>query len=82
MHFTNDLRFPYLPLGMKALRIQGNLPAARGSQQEMLKYAARHLIKPIVMTFALNLDGIEEAMETLRQGKMRYRGGLVHDQGE
>lgn len=48
----------------------------------MLKFAARHLIKPIVMTFPLNLDRIEEAMETLRQGKMRYRGVLVHDQGE
>lgn len=32
-----EMRVPYLPLVMKALRIQGSLPAARGSQQEMMK---------------------------------------------
>jgi D-arabinose 1-dehydrogenase-like Zn-dependent alcohol dehydrogenase len=74
-----EIKFPYLPLFMKTLRIQGSLPAARGSQREMLEFAARHRIRPIVMTFPLNLDGIEEAMEALRQGKMRYRGVLVHD---
>ncbi|PWY65060.1 GroES-like protein [Aspergillus eucalypticola CBS 122712] len=73
-----EINFPYLPLVMKALRIQGSLPAARGSQQEMLRFAARQLVKPIVMTFPLTTSGIEEAMETLRQGKMRYRGVLVH----
>lgn len=74
-----EMRFPYLPLVMKALRIQGSLPAARGSQQEMLRFVARHSVKPIVMTFPLNSNGIQEAMGTLRQGKMRYRGVLVHD---
>jgi D-arabinose 1-dehydrogenase-like Zn-dependent alcohol dehydrogenase len=74
-----EMKFPYLLLVMKALRIQGSLPAARGSQREMLQFAARHLIKPTVMTFPLNRNGIEEAMETLRQGRMRYRGVLVHE---
>lgn len=73
-----ELKFPCLPLVMKALRIQGSLPVARGSQREMLHFAARHLIKPIVMTFPLSQSGIKEAMEILRQGKMRYRGVLVH----
>ncbi|KAL3475750.1 chaperonin 10-like protein [Aspergillus californicus] len=62
-----EMRFPYLPVVMKGLRIQGSLPAARGSQREMLQFAVRHSIKPI------------EAMESLMQGKMRYRGVLVHD---
>jgi D-arabinose 1-dehydrogenase-like Zn-dependent alcohol dehydrogenase len=75
----DEMKVPYLPLVMKALRIQGSLPAARASQREMLHFAARHLIKPIVMTFPLNQDGIKEAMETLRSGRMRYRGVLVHD---
>lgn len=74
-----EMEFPYLPLVMKALRIQGSLPAARGSQQEMLHFSARQLVKPIVMTFPLTRSGIEEAMQTLRQGKMRYRGVLVHE---
>jgi D-arabinose 1-dehydrogenase-like Zn-dependent alcohol dehydrogenase len=75
----DEMKFPYLPLVMKALRIQGSLPAARGSQRGMLQFAARHCIKPIVMTFPLSQNGIEEAMEILRQGKMRYRGVLVHE---
>jgi D-arabinose 1-dehydrogenase-like Zn-dependent alcohol dehydrogenase len=44
----------------------------------MLQFAAHHCIKPIVMTFPLSQNGIEEA-EILRQGKMRYRGVLVHE---
>ena len=75
----DEMKFPYLPLVMKALRIQGSLPAARGSQREMLQFAARHRIRPIVMTFPLSQNGIEKAMETLREGRMRYRGVLVHD---
>lgn len=75
----DEMKFPYLPLVMKALRIQGSLPAARGSQREMLQFAARHRIRPIVMTFPLSQNGIEKAMKTLREGKMRYRGVLVHD---
>lgn len=75
----DEMKFPYLPLVMKALRIQGSLPAARGSQRDTLQFAARHCIKPIVMTFPLSQNGIEEAMEILRQGKMRYRGVLVHE---
>jgi D-arabinose 1-dehydrogenase-like Zn-dependent alcohol dehydrogenase len=45
----------------------------------MLQFAASHRIKPIVMSFPLRQNGIEKAMETLREGKMRYRGVLVHD---
>ncbi|KAE8139476.1 chaperonin 10-like protein [Aspergillus pseudotamarii] len=73
-----EMRFPYPQLVMKALRIQGSLPAARESQREMLEFTARHKIKPITMVFPLNREGIEEAMEVLRQGKMRYRGVLAH----
>jgi hypothetical protein len=29
------------------------------------------------MTFPLNKEGVEEAMQTLRDGKMRYRGVLI-----
>ena len=30
-----------------------------------------------MMKFPLNENGIEEAMSTLRDGKMRYRGVLI-----
>ncbi|KAK9855326.1 hypothetical protein MYU51_002759 [Penicillium brevicompactum] len=73
----DEMKFPYLPLVMKGLRIQGSLPAARGSQREMLQFAARHRIRPIVMTFPLSQNGIEKAMETPKEGRMRYRGVLI-----
>ena len=45
--------------------------------RQMLEFAALHSIKPIVMKFPMSEEGIEDAMGTLRDGKMRYRGVLV-----
>lgn len=42
-----------------------------------MQFAADKKIVPTSMQFPLNQEGVEEAMETLRQGKMRYRGVLV-----
>jgi D-arabinose 1-dehydrogenase-like Zn-dependent alcohol dehydrogenase len=72
-----DLSVPYMPLLQKSLRIQGSLVAAREIHREMLEFAAFHSIKPIVQTFHLDKDGIDEAFKTLEDGKMRYRGVLV-----
>ncbi len=60
----------------KGIRIQGSLVAARPSIRRMLRFAAIHGIKPIMMEWQMNEKGIEEAMEALRTGKMRYRGLL------
>ena len=46
----------------------------------MLEFAARHGIKPIVQTFPLNKEGIEQAFEKLEGGGMRYRGVLVAEE--
>jgi D-arabinose 1-dehydrogenase-like Zn-dependent alcohol dehydrogenase len=62
---------------MNAIRIQGSLPTAPSVQHEMLSFSALHKIKPIIETFAFTEDGINEAMEKLRLGKMRYRGVLA-----
>lgn len=64
-------------LVMKGVRIQGSVVAPRPSIRRMLDFTALHDIKPIVMEWPMNEKGIEEAMETLRTGKMRYRGVLV-----
>jgi len=60
----------------KGLRIQGTSVAARPSIRRMLNFAALHSIKPVVMEWQMSAKGIEDAMETLRTGKMRYRGVL------
>ena len=43
---------------------------------EMLSFAARHKIRPIIEEFPMTLEGINEAMDKLAAGKMRYRGVL------
>ena len=73
----DDYKFPALDLTIKGIRIQGSAVASRGVHTEMLEFAARHDIKPIVETFPLNKEGIEAAFEKLGSGNMRYRGVLV-----
>lgn len=43
---------------------------------DMLHFAGRHSIRPIIEVFPMTLEGINEALEKLEAGKMRYRGVL------
>lgn len=72
-----DLKLPYMGFLAQELRIQGSLVAARQVHREMLGFAARMGIRPIVETFEMSENGIEECMTKLEEGKMRYRGVLV-----
>jgi D-arabinose 1-dehydrogenase-like Zn-dependent alcohol dehydrogenase len=71
-----NFEFPHMAMVGKGLTIQGSVVAARSVHRHMLEFAALHNIKPIVMEFPMTESGIEEAMSTLRDGKMRYRGVL------
>lgn len=73
----DDLKIPNMPLIVNGIRIQGSVVAPRNYHKEMLDFAALHNIKPINMEFPMSVDGITEAMKTLEDGKMRYRGVLV-----
>ena len=66
--------FPLIPAGLK---IQGVMVSARLIQRQMLEFAAKHGIKPVIQEFPLSVDGIEEAFRTLDSGEMRCRGVLV-----
>ncbi|EGN98664.1 hypothetical protein SERLA73DRAFT_54283 [Serpula lacrymans var. lacrymans S7.3] len=72
-----DLTVPYMPLLMNGLTIQGCMSASRGAHIKMLNFAAFHNIKPINQVFPLNIEGIEEAMQKLHKGEIRYRVVLV-----
>lgn len=72
-----NLSIPYMPIITKGLRIQGVLVAARNVHNKMLEFAALHGIKPIIQTFPMSIEGIEEAMEKLRNGQVRYRAVLI-----
>lgn len=44
--------------------------------KEMLSFAARHGIRPIIEEFPMTLKGVTEALDKLAMGKVRYRGVL------
>ncbi|KAJ5103221.1 Polyketide synthase enoylreductase [Penicillium argentinense] len=68
---------PLLFMNIKGIRIQGSLVASRRSLRTLVQFAADKKITPTKMTFPLTKEGVEKAMQTLRDGKMRYRGVLV-----
>ena len=72
-----DFKIPHMGLVAAGLTIQGSVVAARSVHRHMLEFAALHSIKPIIMEFTMTEDGITDAMDTLRDGKMRYRGVLT-----
>jgi len=72
-----DFTIPYLGLVLNGIQVQGSVVSARAIHNNMLLFAAQHHIKPIKMEFPLTEDGITNAMDTLREGNMRYRGVLI-----
>jgi len=68
---------PSLPMIAKGLRVQGTMVASRRSLRSLFQFAAEKNIVPTTMKFPLTRDGVEDAMNTLREGKMKYRGVLV-----
>ncbi|PVH78425.1 GroES-like protein [Cadophora sp. DSE1049] len=71
-----ELRIPYMALLGGQLRIQGTTVADRQVHREMLAFAARHKVFPVIEKFEMSVDGITNAMQKLSDGKMRYRGVL------
>ncbi|KAF8134950.1 chaperonin 10-like protein [Boletus edulis] len=72
-----DLDFPAMPILGGSLRIQGSLPCSRGLHVKMLRFAALHGIQPVIEDFPMSVEGIEEALARLEQGKIRYRAVMV-----
>ncbi|KAL4866729.1 hypothetical protein BDV12DRAFT_172546 [Aspergillus spectabilis] len=68
--------FPYSDLVVRGLRVQGGIVASRQVHREMLEFAAFHGIKPMVVRYPMSVEGISDAIKTLEEGKMRYRGVL------
>ena len=62
---------------MSSIRVTGSGLAPIASHRAMLAFAAKHGIKPQIEKFPMTQIGVTEAMQKLRDGKMRYRGVLV-----
>ncbi|KAI9146723.1 FMN reductase (NADPH) [Paramyrothecium foliicola] len=61
---------PLLPMGSRGIKIQGSLVASRQAIRNLLEFASRKNITPTVMTFPFTTEGIEDAMQKLRNGKI------------
>lgn len=72
-----NFSFPYMALLAGGITVQGSIVASRYIQNRMLEFAALHKIEPIVEKFPMNEKSINEAMDKLAAGDMRYRGVFV-----
>lgn len=72
-----NFQIPYLPMVLNGYRVQGTVVASRGAHSNMIQFAARHQVKPVIMKFPMTKDGIEDAIRMLEEGKIRYRAVLV-----
>ncbi|KAF4465427.1 alcohol dehydrogenase [Fusarium albosuccineum] len=70
---------PLTSLSLKGIRVQGSLVGSRDSTRKLLEFAARKNIKPTIMTYPLNEQGIESALQDLKDGKVRYRAVLIKE---
>ncbi|KAL0574698.1 hypothetical protein V5O48_007256 [Marasmius crinis-equi] len=61
----------------KGLQIIGSVLASRHWHTKMLDFAARNKVTPIVEIFPLTVEGANDAIKKLEDGKMRYRGVLA-----
>lgn len=68
---------PSLPFLVRGLRLQGSAGAYRSEIAKMMDFCVRYRVGPQNQLFPMTKKGVEDAMQTLREGKMRYRGVLV-----
>ncbi|KAF4447144.1 hypothetical protein F53441_9289 [Fusarium austroafricanum] len=60
---------PLTHFSLKGIRIQGSLVSSRDNLRKLLEFANRKNIKPTIMKYPLNEEGIENALHDLKDGK-------------
>ncbi|KAK4208511.1 NADP-dependent alcohol dehydrogenase C 2 [Rhypophila decipiens] len=74
---TEILQVSPMDLIGKSLTVVGTGTASTASMRAMLRFAAKQGVRPIIEKYPMTLEGVQEAMARLREGKVRYRGVLV-----
>ena len=69
----DDMTLPYAQLLMRQLTVTGSLVARRLIHRQMLEFSARNNIKPIIEELSMTEEGVNEAMDRLDKGDVRYR---------
>lgn len=57
--------------------VHSSLVASRAVHDDMLQFAARHQIRPLIQKFEFSEKGLGEAIKHMKNGTIRYRGVLV-----
>ncbi|UKZ74711.1 hypothetical protein TrVFT333_002381 [Trichoderma virens FT-333] len=68
---------PFIPTFFNGYNIVTNLVSSRRAHSEMLEFAARNEIHPVIEKFPFSNEGIAAGIEKLTSGKIRYRAVLV-----
>lgn len=77
MSITNEpLTIPYMPFILPGHRIISSTEASKQNHIDMLEFAARNKLQPIVERFPMTEAGLDAAFARLESGQMRYRGVL------
>ncbi|KAH7020726.1 chaperonin 10-like protein [Microdochium trichocladiopsis] len=72
----DNLTVPFMQFVLAGLRLQGATISSRQGLLEMLDFAARNKITPWITEFPMTLEGVSNAMDTLKSGGVRYRAVL------
>lgn len=67
------------PFFFETYNLKSSLVASRNVHVDMLNFAATHGIKPATELFEFSEKGLQEAVDKLNAGKIRYRGVLVRE---
>jgi D-arabinose 1-dehydrogenase-like Zn-dependent alcohol dehydrogenase len=71
------LSVPHMPFLMRSLNVIYSTNGRHDSYDKLLAFCALHKVKPISEKFPMTAEGIEQALEKLNKGSMRYRGVMV-----
>lgn len=69
------LILPHMPFLMKGARLVSSIPS-KNTYSDMLQFAARNKIRPLLDCEPLSTQGIENLFDRLKSGRVRYRGVL------
>ncbi|KAL1893340.1 putative secondary metabolism biosynthetic enzyme [Sporothrix stenoceras] len=78
---TKDITVPYMPFILPGMKIIFSLGATRENEQNALKFADRHKIRPWIQEYPMTVDGLNSAFAGLDDGSMRYRAVLSKELG-
>jgi D-arabinose 1-dehydrogenase-like Zn-dependent alcohol dehydrogenase len=74
---ASKLSVPHMPFPMKSINVVYSTNGRHAAYDKLLAFAALHNIKPVSEKFPLTGEGIEDALDKLEKGTIRYRGVLV-----